>query len=304
MTGAGSGIGRASATALRHRGTELIGVDLVPAPEELRADSGVDWVEGDVALPETWERVTAACEGRGEEGADCLVTCAATLVVAPFLETSTDDWRRIFDVNVFGVLLGMHALLPRMLERRAGAIAVVCSVNSFVVEDELSAYSTSKAALLHATRSAAVEYAAHGVRINAVCPGIIDTPLLRRHLESLDDPAGRAASGRAALADRPDHPTGGGGGGDLLPGRRRRLGDVRRGPDGRWWADGHLRLRLRRARMNSSPFHYLNFSAEMCSSLLHRPHPLCYQSTLRNAFHDLEMPEWRQPKTRVLPPVN
>lgn len=195
MTGAGSGIGRASATALRHRGTELIGVDLVPAPEELRADSGVDWVEGDVALPETWERVTTACEGRGEEGADCLVTCAATLVVAPFLETSTDDWRRIFDVNVFGVLLGMHALLPRMLERRAGAIAVVCSVNSFVVEDELSAYSTSKAALLHATRSAAVEYAAHGVRINAVCPGIIDTPLLRRHLESLDDPEGARRAG-------------------------------------------------------------------------------------------------------------
>jgi NAD(P)-dependent dehydrogenase (short-subunit alcohol dehydrogenase family) len=123
------------------------------------------------------------------------VTCAATLVVAPFLETSTDDWRRIFDVNVFGVLLGMHALLPPMLEQRAGAIAVVCSVNSFVVEDQLSAYSTSKAALLHATRSAAVEYAASGVRINAVCPGIIDTPLLRRHFESLEDPAGARRAG-------------------------------------------------------------------------------------------------------------
>ena len=72
---------------------------------------------------------------------------------------------------------------------------MVCSVNSFVVEDELSAYSTSKAALLHATRSAAVEYAARGVRINAVCPGIIDTPLLRRHLESLDDPEGARRAG-------------------------------------------------------------------------------------------------------------
>jgi NAD(P)-dependent dehydrogenase (short-subunit alcohol dehydrogenase family) len=95
----------------------------------------------------------------------------------------------------------MQALLPRMLERRDGAIAVVCSVNSFVVEDELSAYSTSKAALLHAVRSAAVEYAARGVRINAVCPGIIDTPLLQRHFDSLEDPAAarRAAERRSPI---------------------------------------------------------------------------------------------------------
>lgn len=208
VTGAASGIGRATAGALRQRGAQVIGVDLVEPPEELRADEAVDWVQGDVSSPDTWDRVTALC-GRGtSDGADCLVTCAATLVVAPFLQTSGADWRRIFDVNVMGVILGMHALLPPMLERRDGAIAVVCSVNSFVVEDELSAYSTSKAALLHATRSAAVEYAAHGVRINAVCPGIIDTPLLRRHFESLDDPAGarRAAERRSPIGRilRPD----------------------------------------------------------------------------------------------------
>jgi NAD(P)-dependent dehydrogenase (short-subunit alcohol dehydrogenase family) len=201
VTGAASGIGRATAGALRTRGTEVVGVDVVDAPGELATDDGVDWVVGDVALPETWERVTATCAGRAAGAADCLVTCAATLVVAPFLETSSDDWRRLFDVNVVGVILGMQALLPPMLERRDGAVAVVCSVNSFVVEDELSAYSTSKAALLHATRSAAVEYAAAGVRINAVCPGIIDTPLLRRHFESLEDPAGarRAAERRSPI---------------------------------------------------------------------------------------------------------
>jgi NAD(P)-dependent dehydrogenase (short-subunit alcohol dehydrogenase family) len=201
VTGAASGIGRATAGALRQRGTEIVGVDLAGPPDELEADGAVDWVKGDVASQETWDRVVAAATGRGDGGADCLVTCAATLVVAPFLQTSTDDWRRLYDVNVVGVIRGMQALLPPMLERRDGAIAVVCSVNSFVVEDELSAYSTSKAALLHAVRSAAVEYAAHGVRINAVCPGIIDTPLLRRHFESLDDPAAarRAAERRSPI---------------------------------------------------------------------------------------------------------
>jgi len=201
ITGAASGIGRATARALRDRGSEVIGVDLVAAPEELASDDAVDWVSGDVASPETWERVKAAGAHRDPSGPDCLVTCAATLVVAPFLETSRDDWRRLFDINVVGVILGMQALLPPMLERRDGAIAVVCSVNSFVVEDELSAYSTSKAALLHATRSAAVEHAAAGVRINAVCPGIIDTPLLQRHFDSLEDPgaARRAAERRSPI---------------------------------------------------------------------------------------------------------
>jgi NAD(P)-dependent dehydrogenase (short-subunit alcohol dehydrogenase family) len=201
ITGAASGIGLATARALRQHGTEVIGVDLVEAPEELQGEEPVAWIQGDVASPETWDRVAAA-SGRSQSGfADCLVTCAATLVVAPFLETSREDWRRLFEVNVLGVILGMQALLPPMLERRDGAIAVVCSVNSFVVEDELSAYSTSKAALLHATRSAAVEYAAQGVRINAVCPGIIDTPLLRRHFDSLDDPgaARRAAERRSPI---------------------------------------------------------------------------------------------------------
>jgi NAD(P)-dependent dehydrogenase (short-subunit alcohol dehydrogenase family) len=203
VTGAASGIGRATAGALRRRGAEVIGVDLVDPPEELATDERMDWVRGDVASPQTWDRVVAACGQRDAPGADCLVTCAATLVVAPFLDTSPDDWRRLYDVNVVGVVLGMQALLPPMLERRDGAIAVVCSVNSFVVEDELSAYSTSKAALLHAVRSAAVEYAAAGVRINAVCPGIIDTPLLQRHFDSLDDPgAARLAAERRSPIGR------------------------------------------------------------------------------------------------------
>jgi NAD(P)-dependent dehydrogenase (short-subunit alcohol dehydrogenase family) len=118
------------------------------------------------------------------------VACAGAIVVAPFIETPPEDFARMFSVNVLGVVRGMQALVPTMVERGRGAVAVVCSVNSFVAEDLMSAYSVSKAALLHTVRSAAIEHARDGVRINAVCPGIIDTPLLRQHLDTLDDPAG------------------------------------------------------------------------------------------------------------------
>lgn len=187
VTGAGSGVGLATARMLLNQGDAVVGVDLAPAPND---PADVEWIQGDVASPDTWDRVDAACTRLDPGGADALAACAGTIVVAPFLQTPIDDWRRLLEANVLGVVRGMQALMPAMIARRRGAIAVVCSVNSFTAEDEMSAYSTSKAALLHAVRSAAIEYAHAGVRINAVCPGAIDTPLLQRHLDTLDDPEG------------------------------------------------------------------------------------------------------------------
>jgi NAD(P)-dependent dehydrogenase (short-subunit alcohol dehydrogenase family) len=185
ITGAASGIGLATTRALQEAGVTVAGVDLADLPTELQQMERVTWVRGDVCSQETWDRVMESCPPAGP---DSLITCAAELVVAPCLETSLGDWRRLFESNVLGVVRGMQMVIPAMLERGRGTIAVVCSVNSLFVEQELSAYSTSKAALLHVVRSAALEYANKGLRINAICPGAVDTPLLRRHLELLDDP--------------------------------------------------------------------------------------------------------------------
>jgi NAD(P)-dependent dehydrogenase (short-subunit alcohol dehydrogenase family) len=188
VTGCASGIGMATARALLAEGITVVGVDLESPQAELSAHPSLDWITGDVASAETWERATAAARRHDPQGASALLSCAADVVVASFLETDLEEWRRLFDVNVLGVLRGMHALMPAMIERGTGAVAVVCSVNSLYAEDALSAYSASKAALLHVVRSAALECSRDGVRVNAVCPGAVDTPMFRRALDSMDDP--------------------------------------------------------------------------------------------------------------------
>jgi NAD(P)-dependent dehydrogenase (short-subunit alcohol dehydrogenase family) len=191
VTGAASGMGLATTRLLTERGAAVVGVDLADAPDEL---AGISWVRGDVAEQATWDRVAAAVAERDPDGADCLVCCAATLIVKPFLDTTPDDYRRLLDVNVHGAILGMRTLMPAMVERRDGAVVVVCSVDSTFVEDSAAAYATSKAALLAVVRSAALEHARDGLVVNAVLPGIVDTPLLQRHFDATPDPDAMRAS--------------------------------------------------------------------------------------------------------------
>jgi NAD(P)-dependent dehydrogenase (short-subunit alcohol dehydrogenase family) len=188
VTGAASGIGLASVRGLLDPEAVIVGVDVAGQPDDLHGP-GLEWVDGDVAEAATWDEVVEVAKRHDPLGARSLVTCAGAVVAESFLETSVEDWRRLFEVNVLGVVRGLNALAPAMLERGEGSIAITCSVNSFIAEDTLAAYSTSKAALLQVARSAALEYAQYGLRINAVCPGAVDTPMLRGFLEALSDPA-------------------------------------------------------------------------------------------------------------------
>jgi NAD(P)-dependent dehydrogenase (short-subunit alcohol dehydrogenase family) len=187
VTGAASGVGLATAVALGEVGTAVVGVDLSPRPAAL-ADRRVEWIAGDVADDATWQRVGARLDALDPRGPDCLVCCAGDVIGGSIATTSLDEWRRGLEVNLLGVVRAMQAVIPAMTRQRDGAIAVVCSMNSLVAEFGAGAYSTAKAALLHAVRSAAVEHAAPGLRINAVCPGCVDTPLLRKHLDATCEP--------------------------------------------------------------------------------------------------------------------
>jgi NAD(P)-dependent dehydrogenase (short-subunit alcohol dehydrogenase family) len=189
VTGAASGVGRAAVETLVARGVPVVALDRTPMP----APGGGVALAGDVTDPASWRRVRDAAEQLDPGGAGALITCAGLIRVSPLLHTPASEFRQLFEVNVMGVLLGLQELLPAMIARGDGAVAAVCSVDSLFVEESMSAYATSKGALLQLVRSAAVEHARHGVRINAVCPGAIDTPLLHQHLETMPDPAAAKA---------------------------------------------------------------------------------------------------------------
>ncbi|WP_084210701.1 SDR family NAD(P)-dependent oxidoreductase [Pseudonocardia acaciae] len=188
VTGAASGMGLATARQLADGGTAVVGVDLDGEPDQLSGDTAA-WVRGDIAEPSTWDRVAGVAAEIDPAGADCLVCCAAAITVKPFLDTRPEDFRRLFEINVLGVIRGLRTLLPPMVALGRGAVAVVCSVDSLFAEEEMSAYAASKAALLQVVRSAALEHARDGLQINAVLPGAVDTPLLRQHLAHSPDPA-------------------------------------------------------------------------------------------------------------------
>jgi NAD(P)-dependent dehydrogenase (short-subunit alcohol dehydrogenase family) len=108
--------------------------------------------------------------------------------VGTVLDVPDSDFRAVMEVNVFGAVKALKATLPRMIERGGGAIVGVASTASLYAEQALAAYSTSKGAILQLIRSVAVDHARQGIRANAVCPGAIDTPFFRQHVDSAPDP--------------------------------------------------------------------------------------------------------------------
>ena len=194
VTGAASGNGLAIAGRFLADGARVVAVDV--APDALEG-AAAGWREhGDRLLCVTADVSDAA----SVEGAiattvdrfgrlDVLVNNAgitgdqrATTVH----ETPIEEFDRVMAVNVRGVYLGCRAALPRMLEQGGGIIVNIASVAGLVAFPGRAAYSTSKSAVVGLTRSIAADYAARGVRCNAVCPGMIDTPMTRWRLEQPD----------------------------------------------------------------------------------------------------------------------
>jgi NAD(P)-dependent dehydrogenase (short-subunit alcohol dehydrogenase family) len=183
VTGGASGVGKATVELLVSNGVAVVAIDRA-WPDDSAGD-GVVRIKGDVTDDATWTAATAATPG----GPSMLMINAAKLVVGTVLEVPEDDFRAVIEVNVFAAVKALKATLPRMIEGGGGAIVGVASTASLYAEQGLAAYSTSKGAILQLIKSVAVDHARQGIRANAVCPGAIDTPFFRQHVDSAPDPA-------------------------------------------------------------------------------------------------------------------
>jgi 3-oxoacyl-[acyl-carrier protein] reductase len=189
ITGAGSGMGRAMCFEFAREGARIVAVDLnldsvQRVASELGGGDKCLALSGDVSNGKSvadFCGTAVAAAGR----VDILVNNAGILDnYAPVTETSEELWDRIINVNLKGMYLTCHALLPAMVERRSGVIINLGSIAGFVAGGGGAAYTSSKHGVIGLTRQLAFDYGKHGIRANAICPGAVETGMTKEILTS------------------------------------------------------------------------------------------------------------------------
>ncbi len=191
VLGGSGGIGLASAALLAERGAQVMisgrQAD-VPAAMEQLASCG----EAVAALPAALDDeqavndlVAATVDRFGK--LDIVIGAAGIQRYGTTTDTSTELWEEVFAINVRGAFFGVRAALPHLRASDAGSIVLVSSIQAFITQTGVAAYTASKGALNAFTRSLAIDEAKHNVRANVVCPGSVDTPMLRNSARSFSD---------------------------------------------------------------------------------------------------------------------
>jgi 2-keto-3-deoxy-L-fuconate dehydrogenase len=193
VTGAGSGIGQAIARLFAAEGAQLALIDrdeagLAETQALIAGAGGAGIVHcGDVGAPGFADAAVAACAARFG-GLDVLVTAAGFSCGGTVTTTAPEDWDAVFRANVGGTFLFARAAIPLMTARGGGAIVTFASQLALAGGRGNSAYIAAKGAILSLTRTMALDYAEDGIRVNAIAPGAIDTPMLRRSFARHADP--------------------------------------------------------------------------------------------------------------------
>jgi NAD(P)-dependent dehydrogenase (short-subunit alcohol dehydrogenase family) len=195
VTGAAGGIGRATVSLFSEKGWRVIGVD--------RADFGEDFpqnglfIQSDISRPEDMQAIFEKAHAF-TESLEALVNNAALQVAKPLVETTVDEWDAVMASNLRSVFLGVKLAYPLLKAGSGAAVVNVSSVHAIQTSANIAAYAASKGGLLALTRAMAIEFAPDNIRVNAILPGAVDTPMLRAGL-------GRGHVGQGDVQERLDN---------------------------------------------------------------------------------------------------
>jgi len=195
ITGAAGGIGRATVNLFAEKSWRVIGVD--------RNDYGADFpasglfIRSDISRPEDIHAIFEQAHSYTDT-LDALVNNAALQVAKPLVETTVEEWDAVMAANLRSVFLGVKLAHPLLKARGGAAVVNVSSVHAIQTSANIAAYAASKGGLLALTRAMAIEFAPENIRVNAILPGAVDTPMLRAGL-------GRGHVGGSNVQDRLDN---------------------------------------------------------------------------------------------------
>ena len=195
ITGAAGGIGRATVALFAEKGWQVLGVDRAAFGKGF-PKNGL-FIQSDISRGDELENIFSKTE-KFTDSLDALVNNAAMQIAKPLIETSVEEWDDVMAANLRSVFLGVKLAHPLLKAHGGGAVVNVSSVHAIQTSANIAAYAASKGGLLALTRAMAIEFAPDNIRVNAILPGAVDTPMLRAGL-------GRGHVGQGDMQERLDN---------------------------------------------------------------------------------------------------
>jgi glucose 1-dehydrogenase len=195
ITGVAGGIGRATLNLFSEKGWHVIGVDKSKFGDGF-PNNGL-FIRSDISRPEDMQSIFEQAHAF-TDSLDALVNNAAMQIAKPLIETTVEEWDAVMAANLRSVFLGVKLAHPLLKARGGAAVVNVSSVHAIQTSANIAAYAASKGGLLALTRAMAIEFAPDNIRVNAILPGAVDTPMLRAGL-------GRGHVGQGDMQDRLDN---------------------------------------------------------------------------------------------------